>query len=478
MKHRIEKDSLGEVKVPVDAYSGSFTARAAANFALSGFTVPREFIVAIGEIKYAAAELNMKLGQLSREVGRATMNAAQEFIKGKFDNEYTLDYFQAGAGTPFHMNANEIIANRANEILGGKKGEYEFVHPNNHVNMGQSSNDVIPTAIKITTIRLLEHLYREMEKLIEAFHKKAAEGKGILKVGRTHLEDAVPLTVEQEFHSFAHMLEKTLKNLQHSASALYEIAIGGTAIGTGINTHPRFRPQIARTLGRMTGFPLYLAKDPIEMSSNMDSFLGVSSGLRQLAVDLTKIAQDLKILNMGPKTGPAEITLPEVEPGSSIMPGKVNPSIPEAVHMVACQVMGNDHAIALCAQAGQLQLNVMTPAILFNLTFSLQLLTSTLKMFRELCVEHIIFNSDRIRELFEASLCTATALSPYLGYHETAMLVHEGLKKGKTLKTMVMEKELLTEQEFEKVISPEHTTKPSILDKTILKKVAERQAKK
>ena len=470
MRHRIEKDAIGPVKVPADAYTGSFTARAAENFQLSGLTAPREFIVALGRIKYAAAELNMKLGVLDRKKGRAIMDASKEFIDGKFDSEFVLDFFQAGAGTPFHMNANEIIANRANELMSGKKGMYEYVHPNNDVNIGQSSNDVIPTAARLTALALLDRLHSELEELVGAFRKKAEEGKGILKVGRTHLEDAVPMTVEQEFTAFANMLDKTLLHLRTVSEVLLEVAIGGTAIGTGINTHPRFRNLMVKSLSDISGHHLSAAHDPIEMSSNMDAFALVSAALRQVAIDFIKISNDLKLLNMGPKAGIGEITLPEVEPGSSIMPGKVNPSVPEAVTMAACQVMGNDHAIAMCAQAGQLQLNVMTPTILFNITFSLQLLTNSAKMFREHCVEKLIINKERIKELFEGSLCTATALTPYLGYHETAELVNEALKKGKTIRKLVLEKGLLTEEELDKILDPDHTTKPAITDKTIVKK--------
>ncbi|MEK7528746.1 MAG: lyase family protein, partial [Patescibacteria group bacterium] len=364
-----------------------------------------------------------------------------------------------------------IIANRANEIMGGGKGTYEHVHPNNHVNMGQSSNDVIPTAIRLTTLTLLDRLYPELEKLITAFKKIAMYGKGVIKVGRSHLQDAVPMTVEQEFGAFAHTLQKTLDQIKKLSEVLLEVGVGGTAIGTGITTSPRFKPQFVRLLADISGYPLRQATDTVELTSNVNAFSLVSAGLRQLAIDYTKIANDLKLLAMGPIAGIGEITLPEVEPGSSIMPGKVNPSIPESVHMAAYQVFGNDHAIALAAQAGQLQLNVMTPLILFNLAFSLQLLTNTTIMFRTFCVDGIIINNERITQLFEESLCTATALSPYLGYHETAALVQEALKKRKTIKSIVLEKSLLTEAELNKIMDPERTTKPALLDQSILKKL-------
>lgn len=471
MDYRIERDSLGEIKVPKDAYYGAFTARALKNFQLSGMRAERAFIKSLGLIKQAAAEVNLKLGLLEKKSAKAIIQAAKEFTEGKFDDEFPLDSFQAGAGTPFNMNANEVIANRANEILGDEKGLYHPVHPNNHVNMAQSSNDVIPTAIRLTCLFLLAHLRDELLKLVHAFKEKAKEYKGILKVGRTHLEDAVPITIDQEFEAWAHMLERTHRTLEKAADGLLDLPIGGTALGTGINTHPRFRVEVVHTIAILTGFKFQPADDPMELIGSMAPFSIFSSTLRQLAIDLIKIVQDLKLLNMGPKAGVSEIRLPEVEPGSSIMPGKINPSILEAVHMAAYEIMGFDHAIALAAQAGQLQLNVMTPLILFNLTFGLRLLTNTLKMFREFCVEGIQVDEKRVKELFEKSLVTATALSPYLGYDQTTKLVKEALEKGKTIREVVLEKSLLDEKDLGRILAPDHTTKPAIPDQTLFKKL-------
>lgn len=476
MKVRIEKDAIGKFTVPADAYYGIFTARALKNFQLTGQRAPREYIRSLGIIKQACAEVNFDLGLMEKKSAKAIIQAASEFAEGKFDDQFRLDVIQAGAGTPFNMNANEVIANRANELLGKPLGSYDPIHPNNHVNMSQSSNDVTPTAIRLAALFNFASLIPSLEKLIHALKQFSQKYSRLIKVGRTHLEDAVPITLGQEFHAYSTMLEKTKKRIMSHTGELCEIGLGGTALGTGITTHPLFQKKVAAKLAKLTKFPLAPAEDLFETTSSMDVFVGLSGALRRLAIDLVKIANDLKLLNMGPLAGIAEITLPEVEPGSSIMPGKVNPSIPEAMHMAAYDVLASDSAIALAAQAGQLELNVMTPLILKHLLGALSLSTNTCEMLRKDCIEGISVNETTIKRLFENSLVTATALSPYLGYHVTAELVKEALAANKSIVYVLRQKGFLNEEDIARILSPERTTKPAIIDMTLKKKIEGNEA--
>lgn len=471
MKTRTEKDALGTFEVPSDAYYGIFTARALKNFQLTGKIGLRIYIQALGLIKQACAEVNANLGLLDKKIAKALTQASREFAEGKFDDQFPLDAIQAGAGTPYNMNANEIIANRANELLGKPLGSYDPVHPNNHVNMSQSSNDVTPTAIRIAALILLIPLIDALEKLTKAFKEFAQKYRNLIKVGRTHLEDAVPVTLGQEFRAYATMIIKSKKRLSETSKELLEIGLSGTALGTGINTHPAFQKKVCAKLAQLTGFALIPTEDLCETTSSMNVFVNVSGSCRMLAIDLVKIASDLKLLNMGPLAGIAEITLPEVEPGSSIMPGKVNPSIAEAVHMAAYDVMASDYAIALAAQAGQLELNVMTPLIHKHLLHSLQLLANTCEMFRKDSIEGIVVNEERIQELFEKSLVTATALSPYIGYEVMAELVKEALMKKQSIIDVVKQKGFMSEADLKKILSPERTTKPAVTDLSLKKRV-------
>lgn len=468
---RSERDAIGTFPVPAHVYYGIFTARALKNFRLTGQRAPRVYIQALGLIKEACAEVNCDLGLLEKKSAKAITQAAREFSEGKFDDEFPLDVIQAGAGTPFNMNANEIIANRANELLGSPLGAYNPVHPNNHVNMSQSSNDVTPTAIRIAALFLLSTLIPALEKLIRSFREFSQKHSRLIKVGRTHLEDAVPMTLGQEFHAYAVSLEKSKFRFMESSHELLEIGLGGTALGSGINTHPSFQKKVAARLAKLTRLPLKPTDDLFETTSSMNVFVAASAACRSLAIDLVKIANDLKLLNMGPLTGIAEITLPEVEPGSSIMPGKVNPSVAEAVHMAAYDVIASDYAVCLAAQAGQLELNVMTPLILKHLLGSLSLLANTCEMFRKDCIEGIAVNEDTVRRLFENSLVTATALSPYLGYEVTAELVKEALESRKSIVYILRQKGFMEEEDLARILSPERTTKPAVLDLTLKKKI-------
>lgn len=458
-KTRTESDALGSVKVPCDAYYGSFTTRALANFQISGMRAPNEFRWALGAIKLAACETNTALGLIPSREAKAMTQAAREFMEGKFDDEFTLDVFQAGAGTPFNMNANEIIANRANELLGAAKGSYKFVRPNDHVNMAQSSNDVIPTAIRLAALTGFGALMREIDSTAASLDRLAKKNAALLKIGRTHLEDAVPITLGQEFAAYASALRTARMTLREAEKSLRMLGIGGTATGTGLNTHPRFRTGMVARLSALSGFKFTSAKNLMETTHSHAALLKASSALRALAVEVHRIANDLRLMN-----GWEEITLPEVEPGSSIMPGKVNPSVAECMNMICCQVMGNDTAILMGAQGGQLELNWYTPLIMWNLLQSIELMTNGLAMFRRDCLEGLRVNRAHIEEAFSKSLATATALAPVLGYHQVAILVREAIKTGCSLREVVIAKKLILPKKLDLLLSPERMVKPGLSD--------------
>ena len=470
MDYRIEKDVIGEIKVPAGSYYGAFTQRAIINFQISGIKIQKEFLVALATIKKSAALANMELKQLDEKPGNAIVKAADELIEGKFDNYFILDVYQAGAGTPYNMNCNEIIANRATELLGGKLGQYT-VNPNNHVNMAQSTNDVIPTTARIASLLLLKDLAEETREFEWSLRKKAGDFKAILKVGRTHWEDAVPVTLGQEFESYAIAIAKDFKRIIDFADELKELGIGGTAIGTGITTHPRFHETIIQKLRNLTSIDLRTTKNMLETTQNYNCFVSFSSGLKMLAIDLFRIANNLSILNSGPKAGIAEIMLPDVEPGSSIMPGKINPSIPECVIMVCYDVMGKDKTVELAAQYSILELNVMCPVIAFNILQSMKLLTNTLKMFRELCIDGIQANEERCKELLHKSTAISTALNPYIGYEVVSKIVKESLRNNSTIKEVILKYKIMEEKDLSKILSPEEMTMPREIDMGLADKI-------
>jgi len=467
---RLEKDSLGEIEVPDNVLYGAFTTRASRNFRISGIRAKHEFIRSIALIKKAAALANMKLGVLDKKIGEAIVKAADEVVDGKYSDQFILDVFQAGAGTPFNMNTNEVIANVAIKKLGGKPGDYHIVHPNNHVNMAQSSNDVIPTTIRLSVLFTISPLIEELEKISVQFHAKAKEYDHVIKVGRTHLEDAVPIRYGQVFGGYAASLGKCIVRLAASENSMLELGIGGTAVGTGINTHPDFKKTIISELCELTGFQLYQGNS-IMLHWSMAGFLDVSSALRTLAIELNKISNDLRLLNSGPRTGIAEIILPEVEPGSSIMPGKINPSIAEAVNMVCFQVMGNDHAVSLAAEAGQMELNVMTPLIAYDLLWSIELLTNTVRMFRVDCIEGMVVDEKRCSELLENSHALATVLNPYIGYENVAMLVKTALAENKSLKQVLIEKDVIPEKYLKEILDARKMTEPGVIDRNMIEDI-------
>ncbi|HMI31048.1 MAG TPA: aspartate ammonia-lyase [Candidatus Limnocylindrales bacterium] len=459
-KTRIERDSLGTLEVPSDAYYGVQTARAVQNFPISGERLHIEMVRAAARIKIAAARANMEVKALDRKKGEAIVQAAEEVLAGRFDRDFVVDAYQAGAGTSFHMNVNEVIANRACEILGGKRGDHALVSPNDDVNMAQSTNDVIPTAMRLAAYTLSGPVHEEMRALARALGSRAEAFSGVLKSGRTHLQDAVPVTLGQEFSAYAATVEGWSEWLGRSRDGLLSLGLGGNAAGTGINAHPEYRSRAVEHLAALTGAPFRPAENLFDAMQSMAPFVRVSSVLRGFSLDLTRIANDLRLLASGPTTGFNEINLPTVQPGSSIMPGKVNPVMLEMTNMVCYQVIGYDTTVAYAGQAGQLELNVMMPVIAHNLTRALAILAPTLRALREKCIDGITANEEVCRRYFEHSTALATALNPYIGYLAAAEIAKESAKSGKTVVELVREKKLLTEEQIAKVFSAKGMTNP------------------
>ena len=462
MQTRIEKDSLGQKDVPAKVYYGIQTLRAVENFPISGLKAHPKFIWATVMIKRAAAEVHLELGLLKPKVAKAIIQASDEILAGKFQDQFVVDVFQAGAGTSHNMNANEVIANRAIEILGRQKGDYRLVHPNDHVNMGQSTNDVFPTAMRLACLALTPELLKALKKLEMELSKKAAEFDHILTSARTHLQDAVPIRLGQEFGAYAAATHHLQDFILHTLQPLKELGIGGSAAGTGLNTHPRYRDEIVTLLSQKTGFNLKSTDNLFETMNSMAPFIQFSAAIKNVAAELIRFANDFRLLSSGPKTGIAEIKLPAVQPGSSIMPGKVNPVMAEMLNMVAFQVIGNDTTITLASQAGQLQLNVMMPVIIFNLLWSLDVLINAINSFTEKCVKDIEANEDKCKYYSEKSVGLSTILNTYIGYEKAAEVVKESMLSDKTIKEIIVEKGLLSIKELENIFDLDNFTKPGI----------------
>ena len=460
--HRTERDPLGESAVPADAYYGIQTARAAANFPISGLRASADLVTATILIKKAAAQANTALGRLDPGVAAAIVRAADEVLGGALRDQFVVDVYQAGAGTSHNMNANEVLANRAAEILGGARGEYRLVHPNDHVNMGQSTNDVYPTATRLALLLGHAPLVESARSLAASFAKKAEAFEFILKVGRTHLQDAVPMTLGQEFGGYATCLLRAADDLDHAAGGLEELNLGATAVGTGLNAGEEYTSLAIKNLARATGLRLKPAANRFRVTQSMGDVLGYSGATRRLAVELGKIAADLRLLSMGPRAGLSEIALPAVQPGSSIMPGKVNPSVPEMVNQVCYQVIGCDVTIAAASEAGQLELNVMMPVIAWNALHVSTILRESMKALRVRCVDGIEADPVRCRELLERSTAVATALSPYIGYAKTAEIAKESVRTGRTIRELVLERGLMDARRLDEVLSAENMTRPGI----------------
>ena len=456
--HRVERDSMGEVEVPRDALFGAQTRRALDNFPISDLRKPRRFVQALGAIKLEAANVNYELGLLDEGLRDAIVRAAEEVMEGELDNQFVLDVFQTGSGTSTNMNANEVVSNRAIQLLGGELGSREPVHPNDHVNRGQSSNDVIPTAIHLAAlISIKEDLLPALEKLTGALQGKAREFDEVIKTGRTHLQDATPIRLGQEFEGYAGQMGRGIQRVHKAMDELSEVALGGTAVGTGVNTHPEFASKVCGRLSARFGVEVRETGNHFQAQSAMDGAVFASGALKTVAVSLMKVANDIRWLGSGPRAGIGEIALPEVQPGSSIMPGKVNPVIAESAAMVAAQVMGNDATITIAGQSGNFELNVMLPLIAYNLLQSIELLANACENLTDQCVVGIRA-TERGPDLVEKGLMLATALAPEIGYDRAADISKEAYKTGRTIREVAREKTDLSDDELDRLLDSRKMT--------------------
>ncbi|MGG1630353.1 aspartate ammonia-lyase [Rossellomorea sp. NRS-1567] len=459
---RIEKDFLGEKEVPEDVYYGIQTLRAVENFPVTGYKIHKEMIDALATVKKAAALANMQTTRLYDGIGQAIVQASDEILEGKLHEFFIVDPIQGGAGTSINMNANEVIANRALELMAHRKGEYGKVSPNSHVNMSQSTNDVFPTVIHISTLKLLEKLLITMEHMLNAFKKKAQEFDHVIKMGRTHLQDAVPIRLGQEFEAYSRVVERDIKRIGRTRDHLYEVNMGATAVGTGLNADPVYIENVVKHLADISGLPLTGAEHLVDATQNTDAYTEVSGALKVCMINMSKIANDLRLMASGPRAGLGEISLPSRQPGSSIMPGKVNPVMPELINQVAFQVMGNDQTISLASEAGQLELNVMEPVLVFNLLQSISIMNNAFRSFTDNCLVGIEANETRMKEYVENSVGIITAVNPHLGYEVVSRIAREAILKGKSVRELCLEYDVLTEEELDLILNPYEMTNPGI----------------
>jgi len=461
-RFRVEHDLLGDRNIPDHVYYGIQTLRAVENFPITGIPISHfsNHVKALAMVKKAAAMANAKLKLLMEDIADAVVKSCDEIIEGHLHNHFVVDVIQGGAGTSTNMNANEVIANRAIEILGGKKGDYHLVHPNNHVNLSQSTNDAYPTALKIGLLLSLEELKSAMVYLLAAFRQKEREFADVIKMGRTQLQDAVPMTLGQEFGTYATMVEEDIRILEKTSELITEINMGGTAIGTGINADPEYAPRVCEELRKITGLDLKLSENLVEATQDTGAFVQLSGVFKRIVVKLSKVCNDLRLLSSGPRAGLQEINLPPMQPGSSIMPGKVNPVIPEVFNQVAYQVVGNDLTVTMAGEAGQLQLNVMEPVIAFQLFQSIDIMRNAMITLSDRCIKGITANRDVCRKYVENSIGIVTALNPYIGYENSSAIAKEALQTGKSVYDLVLEKGLLTKEEIERILSPEAMVHP------------------
>lgn len=466
---RIEKDFLGEKEVPKNAYYGVQTMRAVTNFPITGYNIDPSLIEAIAIVKKSAAQANIANGQLDETKGKAIIRAAEEIIDGQLHDQFLVDPIQGGAGTSVNMNANEVIANRALEILGEEKGSYSIISPNTHVNMSQSTNDAFPTAIHIATLSKLEKLLNVTKSLHQTYKQKADEFQPYLKMGRTHLQDAVPVRLGQEFEAYARVLARDIKRIEQSLEHLYEVNMGATAVGSGLNADPQYIEKVVMFLSENSGMPLTSAEHLVDATQNTDAYVQVSAALRGCMINQSKIANDLRLMASGPRTGLAEITLPARQPGSSIMPGKVNPVMAEVMNQVAFQVIGNDQTICLASEAGQFELNVMEPVLVFNLLQSIEIMTNVFNAFNDYCLEGIVANKENMEAYVEKSIGIVTAINPHIGYEASTAIAKEALETGKSVREICLEKGILTQEELDIILHPFEMTEPGIAGKELIK---------
>lgn len=470
VKFRIEKDSIGEKEIPADAYYGINAARGAENFNITGRTIHKELIIGLAEVKKACAISNFEAGIMKEDVKDAIVQASDEIIQGKFHDQFPCDPIQGGAGTTANMNANEVIANRANEILGGELGVYDKVNANDHVNQGQSTNDAFPTAGKIAALKLGERTVGELRQLYNALLEKSKEFDHVIKMGRTHLQDAVPIRLGQEFHSYSSVVNRLTDNLENALDHLRVVNMGASAVGTGINVDTEYLKLIVPNLNKVVDLDLVQTDDLVDGTQSLDGFVLVSSALKALAVSLSKMSNDMRLMASGPRCGFFELNLPEKQAGSSIMPGKVNPVIAEVMSQVAFNVIGNDITVTMAAEAGQLQLNVFEPVLLYNLYESLETLGNGVATFRDNLVVGVTANEERCKALVDGSVGTITAIVPHVGYKNAAEIAKKAIKSGEPVRDLAIEAGLLTEEELDEILDPFALTEPGIAAKHLLDK--------
>lgn len=466
---RIEKDFLGERTLPKEAYYGIQTLRATENFPITGYTIHPALIQAMGVVKKAAALGNMEVNLLQKDIGNAIVEAAQEVIDGKWNGQFIVDPIQGGAGTSINMNANEVIANRALEILGKDKGDYQTISPNSHVNMSQSTNDAFPTAIHIAVLNLVDELLVTMEKMQAVFQQKAEQFAHVIKMGRTHLQDAVPIRLGQEFEAYSRVISRDIQRIRQTRPNLYDVNMGATAVGTGLNAFPDYIKSVDQHLAEISGLPLKGATHLVDATQNTDAYTEVSGALKICMINMSKIANDLRLMASGPRAGLGEIILPARQPGSSIMPGKVNPVMPEVLNQVAFQVIGNDQTICLASEAGQLELNVMEPVLVFNLIQSISIMNNVFHAFTENCLKDIEANEERMKEYVEKSVGVLTAVNPHIGYEIAARIAREAILSGRSIRELCIEQGVLTAEQLDLILDPYEMTHPGIAGASMMK---------
>ncbi|WP_347553218.1 aspartate ammonia-lyase (plasmid) [Pseudalkalibacillus hwajinpoensis] len=460
---RVEKDFLGEKEIPINAYYGIQTLRASENFPITGYRIHESLITSVSMVKKAAAEANISTGRLSSHLGNAIIKASTEIIHGEHHDQFIVDPIQGGAGTSINMNANEVICNRALEILGQEKGDYPYLSPNTHVNMSQSTNDTFPTTIHLAVLSQLDQLLVSMRKMKGVFMEKAEEFDHVIKVGRTHLQDAVPIRLGQEFGSYERMIGRDIERINSSFENLYEINLGATAVGTGLNADPDYVSGVVSNLRKISGYPLVSAENLVDATANTDLYTEISGHLKTCMLNMSKVANDLRLMASGPRAGMNEIDLPARQPGSSIMPGKVNPVMAEVINQIAFQVVGNDQTICLSSEAGQLQLNVMEPVLIFNLLESIKVMKNGFGVFTDYCVKGIKANESVMKNNVENSIGVVTALNPYIGYEKASEIARKALYTGQTIRNVCLKEGVLTDTELNRILDTHKMTSPGVL---------------
>ncbi len=470
-KYRVEQDAIGEKEVPADAYYGIQTLRAYENFYITGLKMHPEMINSVAQIKKAAAITNFEVGELDKKIADAIVRACDEVISGKWHDQFIVDPIQGGAGTSLNMNANEVIANRAIEILGGQKGDYHLVNPNDHVNFGQSTNDVFPSCGKMAVLKLIANAQEQLHRLEEALMKKSEEFDSVIKMGRTQLQDAVPIRLGQEFHAYASAIRRDIRRFDNAKEEIKSLNLGGTAIGTGLNADVQYFKRVVKNMSTLTGQDLVQSYDMIDATQNLDSYASVSGIVKNCAINLSKMSNDLRLMSSGPRTGFGEINLPARQNGSSIMPGKINPVIPEVVNQVAFNIIGNDVTITMAAEAGQLELNAFEPIIFYNLFQSIETLTFAVKTLIDNCVVGITANEEHCRKMVESSIGIITAICPYVGYEAASRVAKEALRTGRSVRDLILEKGLMDVEQLKTLLDPYTMTEPGILGKDPMAKL-------